>query len=67
MRFTCISSSDDGREAEMPSDSHGKGRKRLMEKAGCMETGNGKVRTSLSLFDSRIHALKSPEVISDKI
>ena len=32
---------DNGREAEMPSDSNGKGKERLMEKVGCMETGNG--------------------------
>lgn len=64
---TCISSAADGREGETPSDSNGKGGKRLMEKGGCVETGSGKGRASLSLFDSRIHALKSPEVISDNI
>lgn len=47
---TWISSANNDREAEMPSDSIGKGRKRLMEKVGCMETGNGKGRTSLKSF-----------------
>lgn len=61
---SCISLADNSREAEMLSDSDGKGRKRLMEKVGCMETGTGRGRTSLSLFDFRIHTCKSPEVIS---
>lgn len=58
---------DDNREAEIPSDSNEKGKKIVMEKAGHMENGNGKGRTHLSLFDSKIHALKSPEVIRNNI
>ena len=38
-----------------------------MEEVGCMENGNGKGRTPLSLFDAKIHALKSPEVIRNNI
>lgn len=64
---THVSLADNGREAEMPLGSNGKGRKRLMEKGGYLETGNRKRRTSRSRFASKIHGFKSPEVISDSI
>lgn len=47
--------------------SNGKGRKRLMERVGCTGSGNGKSRMPWNLFDSKIHVLKSSEVIRNNI
>lgn len=51
----------------MSSDSTGKSRKRLTDKAGCIENGNRKGRTYPKLFDSKIRSLKSLEMIRNNI